>query len=168
MTSRRNGREATEKGLTSATLPATTVVTKIPAPVESKERSSTGFHIERLFETILVSVCLCVYKSLPNKAPTARPAVCGWEKAAIALKTSGAPLPRARNVTPLAQTGVKEKKTDKKQRNKSLRKRGTVNQICSLFNDQIKRNHSKWRTSNSSVVDDNERIQPHCVWGADS
>lgn len=37
---------------------------------------------------------------LPNKAPTARPAVRGLEKAAIALKMSGAPLPRARNVTP--------------------------------------------------------------------
>lgn len=37
---------------------------------------------------------------LPNKAPTASPAVCGLEKAAIALKMSGAPLPRARNVTP--------------------------------------------------------------------
>lgn len=40
---------------------------------------------------------------LPNKAPTASPAVCGWEKAAIALKMSGAPLPRARNVTPSAK-----------------------------------------------------------------
>lgn len=40
---------------------------------------------------------------LPNKAPTASPAVSGWEKAAIALKMSGAPLPRARNVTPSAK-----------------------------------------------------------------
>lgn len=55
---------------------------------------------------------MCVYPQLtgwnarlclPNKAPTARPAVCGWEKAAIALKMSGAPLPRARNVTPSAK-----------------------------------------------------------------
>lgn len=37
---------------------------------------------------------------LPNNAPMARPAVCGREKAAMALNTSGAPLPRAKNVTP--------------------------------------------------------------------
>lgn len=34
MTSRRKGRDATAKGFTSATLPATMVVTKIPAPVD--------------------------------------------------------------------------------------------------------------------------------------
>ena len=106
MTSRRNGREATAKGLTSATLPATTVVTNIPAPVEEDseraERAQPGLRIKTHDLFIYLGVFLC----LPNKAPTASPAVCGWEKAAMALKMSGAPLPRARNVTPSAQ--VKE------------------------------------------------------------
>lgn len=52
----------------------------------------------------VVYLSLCMSLCLPNKAPTASPAVCGWEKAAMALKMSGAPLPRARNVTPSAQT----------------------------------------------------------------
>lgn len=40
MTSRRKGREATVKGFTSATLPATTVVTKMPAPFRVKYTAS--------------------------------------------------------------------------------------------------------------------------------
>lgn len=48
---------------------------------------------------------------LPNKAPTANPAVWGCEKAAMALKMSGAPLPRARNVTPSAKNSSQEKLT---------------------------------------------------------
>lgn len=67
MTSRRKGLEAAAKGFTRAMPPATTVVTKIPAP---------------------------------KMAPTASPAVRGSEKATTALKMSGAPLPKARKVTP--------------------------------------------------------------------
>lgn len=114
MTSRRNGRVATAKGLTSATLPATTVVTNIPAPVEEygerSEEVQPGCHIKK-FDLFL---CVC----LPNKAPTASPAVCGWEKAEMALKMSGAPLPRARNVTPSAQ--VKEKPSSHKKQQQHM------------------------------------------------
>ncbi len=127
MTSRRNGREATAKGLTSATLPATTVVTKIPAPVEGggeithdEDKGQPGFHIKKLELFIYINVCVCVRLRLPNKAPTASPAVCGWEKAAIALKMSGAPLPRARKVTPSTQTPVKENILHKKNKQKTI------------------------------------------------
>lgn len=54
MTSRRKGREATGKGLTSATLPATTVVTNIPAPVEVRGRAMLG-----------QTVCLLVFSYYP-------------------------------------------------------------------------------------------------------
>lgn len=46
--------------------------------------------------------------SLPKTAPMASPAVRGSEKATTALKTSGAPLPKARKVTPW-RGDVKEK-----------------------------------------------------------
>ena len=51
------------------------------------------------------------YKFLPNSAPTARLAFLSssWLIAAKALKMSGAPLPRARRVTPYTQ--VKEEST---------------------------------------------------------
>ena len=47
----------------------------------------------------------------PNKAPKAKPASpsLALPTAAIALKTSGAPFPNARNVTPFEQNKVKEK-----------------------------------------------------------
>lgn len=61
-----------------------------------------------VFKFIYISVWACASLCLPNKAPTANPAVCGWENAAMALKMSGAPLPRARNVTPWSQAAVKE------------------------------------------------------------
>lgn len=38
--------------------------------------------------------------SIPKRAPIASPAVRGSEKATTALKTSGAPFPKARKVTP--------------------------------------------------------------------
>lgn len=46
--------------------------------------------------------------SLPKTAPMASPAVRGSEKATTALKTSGAPLPKARKVTPW-RGDIKEK-----------------------------------------------------------
>lgn len=58
--------------------------------------------------TPVVCLFLKARPHLPNKAPTASPAVCGCENAAMALKMSGAPLPRARNVTPSAHAAVKE------------------------------------------------------------
>lgn len=107
MTSRRKGREATGKGLTSATLPATTVVTNIPAPVEVRGRARYGQTVF-LFTPVVWLFLKARRPHLPNKAPTASPAVCGCENAAMALKMSGAPLPRARNVTPSAHAAVKE------------------------------------------------------------
>lgn len=97
--------------MTSATLPATTVVTNIPAPVyrgRETEIEHDYNEANQFFIMKSLSCLWCARLHLPNKAPTASPAVCGREKAAMALKMSGAPLPRARNVTPSAQTAVKE------------------------------------------------------------
>lgn len=51
MTSRRKGREATVKGFTSATLPATTVVTNIPAPVEVSGGAEWGQNVGLLISS---------------------------------------------------------------------------------------------------------------------
>ena len=76
---------------------------------------------------VCVCVCVCVSVCPPNKAPTASPAVCGWEKAAMALKMSGAPLPRARKVTPSAQ--VKENHSQKRHCKKNT-ERGNMLMTC--------------------------------------
>lgn len=86
--------------------------------------------------------CLCVCERetvcLPNRAPTASPAVCGLEKAAMALKMSGAPLPRARNVTPSAQTPVKEHILhEKNNNNKNPEKNLTVESEITLREELV-------------------------------
>lgn len=61
MTSRRNGREATAKGLTSATLPATTVVTNIPAPGKANRLSHLKVFLN-LFTYRCERVRVCAYQ----------------------------------------------------------------------------------------------------------
>ena len=75
----------------------------IPAQVEFqwKQMSFVNSNSKHL------KVCVSERACLPNSAPIASPAVCGCENAAMALNTSGAPFPKARNVTPSTHTAVK-------------------------------------------------------------
>jgi hypothetical protein len=82
------------KGCRMVMPPATTVVTSTPAPGRRETRA------QEAAPWVIPSVSIHLGMCSPNRAPMARPAVRGSEKATKALKMSGAPFPKARKVTP--------------------------------------------------------------------